>query len=377
MRIRHTVSLRAPVEAAWPVAGFREIATALVGSPPAADHHDRMRFTGPLRVADGLAIAGECWLTDLGSDHDLRCAFVRLLAREQDGPGIASGVFEVSVVVTGDRSQLELIADLDLSGSRAPGEDVERVCALAVAQAGARLAQFLDATTGFSRNGYSREAEKMKLTNEFVVAAGVDEAWPVLLDLPRVARCVPGASIDPQPVDGVYQGEIKVKLGPIVMHYSGTARLVAADEGRHEATMQLEGRERRGAGTVTAILTNRLVPESGATRVVAETDMTLTGRAAQFGRGIVQDVAGGVLAEFAQEFENELRRNEDPATPRPAGTPGAVAADGTSGDRRPDDVEALDLGRVAGASILKRPAIALATIIGVAAAWYLVRRRSI
>jgi carbon monoxide dehydrogenase subunit G len=376
MRIRHTVSLRASADAAWPVASFDEVATALVGSPPIADHHDRMRFTGPLLAADGVAVAAECWLTDLGCDHDSRCAFVRLLAREQGGPGIASGVFEVNIVAAGDRSQLELIADIEVAGSGGTKEEVERVCTLALARAGARLAHILDTGTDFSTNGYSREAEEMKLTNEFVIAAGIEEAWGVLVDLPRVARCVPGAVIDPQSVDGAYRGEIKVKLGPIVMNYSGTARLVATDESRHEAKIQLDGRDRKGAGTVTAILTNRLVPEGGATRVLAETDMTLTGRAAQFGRGIVQDVAGGVLAEFVQELENELRRQDDGVASGTAAAPGAVPAVGASGDHRIEDVQALDLGRVAGVRVLKRPAIALGAIVAVAAAWYLARRRS-
>jgi uncharacterized protein len=377
MRIRHTAPLRSSADAAWPVAAsFRQIATAFAGTPPVASDRDHARFRATVQLGDTFEATGECWLSDLGCDHDARCAFVRVVAREHGGAGIASGVLEVQVQAIGDRAQLELIADLTVSGHRVTGEQLDVACGLAVAQAGARLAHTLDAGACVSTIGHSGGSEDMKLTNEFVIAASIDDVWPVLLDLPRVARCVPGAGVGPEPVDGAYQGEIKVKLGPILMHYSGTARIVATDESQHEATVSLEGRERRGSGTVTAVLTNRLLQEDGATRVIAETDVSLTGRAAQFGRGIVNDVAGGVLAEFAHEFENELRRAHESATSGAAGAGEPRSAAGVAGDRPTGGAEALDLGRVAGARVLLRPGLALTAIVAVVLAWYLGRRRS-
>ncbi|MFL5842112.1 MAG: SRPBCC family protein [Thermoleophilaceae bacterium] len=146
----------------------------------------------------------------------------------------------------------------------------------------------------------------MKLTNEFVVAAPLERTWPALLDVPRVARALPGANIDPEPADGAYRGTMKVKLGAVTAEYAGTAMIQDVDEDARAASFRVEARERRSHGTAAATITTRLAPEDGGTRVSVETDLEVTGRQAQLGRGIMQDVARGVLDRFAQGLEREL-----------------------------------------------------------------------
>ena len=159
----------------------------------------------------------------------------------------------------------------------------------------------------------------MKLTNEFVVAAPLERAWPTLLDVPRVARALPGASIDPEPADGAYRGTMKVKLGAVTAEYAGTARIQDVDEDDRTASFRVEARERRGQGTAAATITTRLAREGGRTRVSVETDLEVTGRQAQLGRNIMQDVAKGVLDRFAQGLERELAGGaDDGQQPAPA-----------------------------------------------------------
>jgi carbon monoxide dehydrogenase subunit G len=160
----------------------------------------------------------------------------------------------------------------------------------------------------------------MQLTNEFEVAVPVEEVWPALLDIERVARFLPGAEIEPSSEEGVYSGSMKVKLGPMTVSYRGTARLGDVDEESHSAAIEVEAREARGQGRAAATIVNRLVDLDGRTRVVAETDLRITGRQAQFGRGIMQDVAGAMLDDFARRFEASLLAE--------AGGAGAGAADG-------------------------------------------------
>lgn len=161
----------------------------------------------------------------------------------------------------------------------------------------------------------------MKLRNEVVVAASVEETWRTLLDVPRVARALPGASIETDGVEGVYRGTMRVKLGPVTTEYTGAATLEDADEDERVATFRVQGREARGQGTATATITNRLVSEEeGATRVIVETELAITGRAAQFGRGILEDVSGRLLEQFASRLEAEVLGREAARTGVPAAT---------------------------------------------------------
>jgi carbon monoxide dehydrogenase subunit G len=147
----------------------------------------------------------------------------------------------------------------------------------------------------------------MKLRNEFAVDAPIERTWQTLLDVPRVARALPGATIERDGVAGAWRGAMKVKLGPVTTEYTGTARVQDVDEDDRVASYRVEGRELRGQGSAAATITTRLRPQDGGTHVVVETDMQVTGRQAQLGRNLMEDVAGAMLGEFAGRLERELR----------------------------------------------------------------------
>jgi carbon monoxide dehydrogenase subunit G len=157
----------------------------------------------------------------------------------------------------------------------------------------------------------------MKLRNEFDVAVPVERTWSTLLDVPRVARALPGATIDAEPEGGAWRGTMKIRLGPVTTEYAGSARVQDVDEDEHVAGYRVEGREIRGQGSAAATITTRLASRDGGTHVVVETDMQVTGRQAQLARGLMEDVAGAVLGEFAGRLERELRG--EGATEEPGG----------------------------------------------------------
>jgi carbon monoxide dehydrogenase subunit G len=147
----------------------------------------------------------------------------------------------------------------------------------------------------------------VKLVNEFDVGVPVDRTWDTLLDVPRVARALPGATIDPEGDAGAWRGTMKIKLGPVTTEYAGTARVQDVDEDDRVASYRVEGREARGQGSAAATITTRVATgDGGRTKVVVETDMQVTGRQAQLGRSIMEDVAGAILGEFAGRLEKEL-----------------------------------------------------------------------
>lgn len=153
----------------------------------------------------------------------------------------------------------------------------------------------------------------MKFENEFAVAAPLERTWTTLLDLQRVAQCLPGATIQPAAADGSYEGSMRVKVGPVTIDYKGVARLTEVDEAAHVAVFNVLGKELRGQGTASATIRNSLVAEDGTTRVLVETELSVTGRPAQFGRGIMQDVAGSMLNDFAKSLFELLAADEAPA----------------------------------------------------------------
>jgi carbon monoxide dehydrogenase subunit G len=147
----------------------------------------------------------------------------------------------------------------------------------------------------------------MKINNEFTVSVPIEQAWDVMLDLQKIAPCLPGAAIQEEKGDGEYDGTMKVKIGPITANYKGTVKVEEADEENHRAVLQATGRDARGQGTASATIVSTLQEEGGeSTKVNVETDMKLTGRAAQFGRGIAQDVATKMLNQFAECLEREI-----------------------------------------------------------------------
>jgi uncharacterized protein len=150
----------------------------------------------------------------------------------------------------------------------------------------------------------------MELTNEFTVEVPVDEAWEVLTDLQRIAPCMPGAEL--RDVEGEdYHGVVKVKVGPITAEYKGKVTFVERDDGAHRAVLRAQGREVRGQGHANATITATLAEVDASTRVSVVTDLNITGKVAQLGRGVLADVSSKLMSEFADSLEASLW----PATP--------------------------------------------------------------
>ncbi|SFF23769.1 SRPBCC family protein [Blastococcus tunisiensis] len=145
----------------------------------------------------------------------------------------------------------------------------------------------------------------MQLENSFTVPVPIDEAWRVLLDIERIAPCMPGAALDS--VDGDdFTGRVKVKLGPINLTYQGKASFIEKDEAAHKAVIDARGKDQRGNGTAAAVVTARLAAEGSITRVDVLTDLNITGRPAQFGRGVMTDVGNKLLGQFADKLAAQL-----------------------------------------------------------------------
>ena len=175
----------------------------------------------------------------------------------------------------------------------------------------------------------------MKLENRFTVPVPVDEAWRVLLDVERIAPCMPGATLTS--VDGdSFEGKVKVKVGPINLTYGGKARFVSKDDATHVAVIDGSGKETRGTGTAKALITCRLVDKGETTDVEVDTDLNVTGKPAQFGRGVLADVSGKLVDQFAACLSDEIRSG----TPT-AAVPDSPALAGVEGSGPP--VEAEDL----------------------------------
>jgi carbon monoxide dehydrogenase subunit G len=146
----------------------------------------------------------------------------------------------------------------------------------------------------------------LELTHEFTVPASIDVAWAAFNDLERIAPCFPGASLTSYDGEN-FEGLTKVKLGPISLQYTGTGRFVERDEGTHTAVIEAKGRDKRGNGTAAANVTATLTAAGDdATEVTVKTDLNITGKPAQFGRGVMQDVSDKLLGQFASCLETKL-----------------------------------------------------------------------
>ncbi|GAA5145565.1 SRPBCC family protein [Pseudonocardia eucalypti] len=172
----------------------------------------------------------------------------------------------------------------------------------------------------------------MELENNFTVPAGIDEAWAAFNDLSRIVPCFPGATL--QEFDGdSFTGTVKVKLGPISLTYKGKGNIVSRDEKAHIMVIEASGRDARGNGTASATVTGTLTADGAdKTSVKMVTDMTVTGRPAQFGRGVMADVSDKIIGQFSDCLANKLGDNGGPAEEAsPAGSsgPGAAKAEGS------------------------------------------------
>ncbi|MXV99411.1 MAG: hypothetical protein F4Y05_00235 [Acidimicrobiaceae bacterium] len=200
----------------------------------------------------------------------------------------------------------------------------------------------------------------MELNDSFEVAHPVDAVWEVITDVERIAPCLPGAQLTGSDGD-VHEGLVKVKVGPISSQYKGKASFTERDDDAHRLLMSASGRDTRGAGNASAEITVSLEAVTEAsTKVNVHTDLTITGKVAQFGRGVLADVSRKLMGQFADNLAElvaaDVAADESPAAPdaeaeadagQDAGVPAAAPEPAA-------EVEAVDLLDVAGAPVLKR-----------------------
>jgi carbon monoxide dehydrogenase subunit G len=241
----------------------------------------------------------------------------------------------------------------------------------------------------------------MELDHEFTVPVPIDHAWAVLLDVERVAPCMPGATLDS--IDGdEFTGRLKVKLGAMTITYKGAARIASKDVDTRTVTMEGTGKESRGAGTASATVQAQLHDEGEITRVTVHTKLNVTGRPAQFGRNILSEVGGKLIGRFADGLHEEIQRSEEtgpeeapaagpeqpaPTTTKPSpatGDDAAAPAATAKADSAPAPVtqrrqrhtsDAIDLIEVAGPAVAKRAAPVAAGFLAVFTVWRVFRRR--
>jgi uncharacterized protein len=147
----------------------------------------------------------------------------------------------------------------------------------------------------------------MKLEQSFTVTAPIEQVWEALVDVERIAPCLPGAEISGQGPDGAYQGLFSVKLGPTTASYRGSLKMESLDEASHTATMSANGTDKRGQGGAHATIVSKLAEEGEETRVDVDTDFTITGRLARFGRsGMIEDISKRLLRDFASCLETTI-----------------------------------------------------------------------
>src|SRR3984957_10269164 len=229
----------------------------------------------------------------------------------------------------------------------------------------------------------------MQLEHSFTVPVGIDDAWKGLLDIEQVAPCMPGAALETVEGDD-FTGSVKVKLGPIALTYKGKASFIEKDEAAHRAVFDGQGRDSRGNGTASAKVSAALSSEGATTtRVDVITDLNVTGKPAQFGRGVMVDVGNKLIGQFADCLAGKLAGNPPvgapttantpgtdspstsgepaaPSEPAPAPEPSAAASRPTPAAVRtiaPQAVEPIDLMASAGPAVLKRLAPVGATLI--------------
>ena len=209
----------------------------------------------------------------------------------------------------------------------------------------------------------------MELTNEFRVAVPAAKTWEFLTDVERVAPCLPGATL--LSVDGdEFTGAVKVKVGPITVSYKGEAAFVEKDAAAQRMVLKANGKEMRGNGNAAAVVAAQLKDEGDATSVVITTDLTISGKAAQFGRGVLSDVASNLIGQFAKSLEAELIGGSAAAAQTPSATNQPAAAGQT------DTGDSVDLLKVMAVPMAKRAAPAIAALAAGAAIGFLLGRRN-
>jgi carbon monoxide dehydrogenase subunit G len=229
----------------------------------------------------------------------------------------------------------------------------------------------------------------MKITHEFTVSVPPAEAWAVLTDLEAIAPCMPGASLTG--CDGeTYQGKVRVKLGPVISDFGGTAKFTEKDDATHHAVIDAKGKDTRGSGNASARITADLKPDGTGTLVSVDTDLSISGKVAQFGSSMIKQVSEKLLGEFTTCLETKLAagtlraaptaevpptvQQPEPSDVRPAATATDQLSARAEGGPAEGDPAPLDLMHLAGGSVAKRVVPALVVLIVIAVVIYLIVR---
>jgi carbon monoxide dehydrogenase subunit G len=232
----------------------------------------------------------------------------------------------------------------------------------------------------------------MRITHEFTVSVPPAQAWAVLTDLEAIAPCMPGAQLTG--FDGqTYQGKVRIKLGPVVSDFGGTARFETKDDATYHAVIDAKGKDSRGSGNAAARITADLTPDPAGTRVSVDTDLSISGKVAQFGSSMIKQVSEKLLGEFTTCLEAKLAAGalgaEHVAAVEPASS--RVDGDGLAADHAVDTLASdqtdsprtssdstepapLDLMRFAGGSVARRLVPVLAAVVIVAVVIYFLVR---
>jgi carbon monoxide dehydrogenase subunit G len=167
----------------------------------------------------------------------------------------------------------------------------------------------------------------MEINNSFEVPLPPPDAWKVLMDIPRIAPCMPGAELTGVVDKDTYNGKVSVKLGPVALTFAGQVKFTDIDEAAHKARVKAQGKDSKGRGGANANVDFHLEPTAAGSRVLVKTDLTLSGAVAQYGRasGLIQDVAQQLIGQFAECLKAQLAAQAAAAEPRPGAEQAAAA----------------------------------------------------
>ena len=226
----------------------------------------------------------------------------------------------------------------------------------------------------------------MDLNHNFTVEVPVEDAWRILTNVERIAPCLPGAQL--QEIEGdVYRGAVKVKVGPIQAQFKGQASFVEFDEVAHKVVLKGEGRDIGGKGNASALITAELTALSAtSTSVTVNTDLSVTGKVAQFGRGAMADISDKLLAQFVVNLNEMIATSDAPAAEAPVATPAAPAdapveqqsaeqtapAEPTIRKIDGPEAEALDLLSISRGVIVKR-ALPVVVVVAAIVIWFIAK----
>jgi carbon monoxide dehydrogenase subunit G len=206
----------------------------------------------------------------------------------------------------------------------------------------------------------------MEFDNTFAVDAPIDEVWRTILDVERVAPCVPGASVVERTGDNAFKVAIKVKLGPVSMTYTGDVEIAEADETNHRAVMRAKARESRGQGTADATVEMSLREEGGRTAGTIHSNVAISGKAAAMGQGVIGDVSARMIDTFAKNLAAMLASGGEPATAAPSPTAAAASDEPrvAAGDGEPRVAASVDEPRPAGGEAPAEDGLPVLAIVG-------------